>query len=113
MQNTSLLAERSLAMISRSCKLGLGGVHGIRHFHFPDRVATCTQVESMGHACFFFLTEAKIPDRVATHTQVECMGHAYLFFLTEAKIPDRVATRNSGGEHGAYLFIFPDRGQNS
>ena len=87
MQNTSLHAEHSLAMISRSCKLGLGGVHGIRHFHFPDRVATCTQVESMGHACFFF--------------------------LTEAKIPDRVATRNSGGVHGAFLFIFPDRGQNS
>ena len=57
----------------------------------------------MGHACFFFLTEARIPDRVATHTQVECMGHACLFFRTEAKIPDRVATRNSGG--GTQLLV--------
>ena len=68
----------------------------------------------MEHACFFFLTEAKIPDRVTIHaTQVECMGYACFFFLTEAKIPDRVATWNSGGVHGVCLFLFPDRGLNS
>ena len=69
-----------------------------------------TQVECIGYACFFFLTEAKIPDRVATGgVHGVCLSK----YLTEAKIPDRVATCNTGGVHRVCLFLFPDRGQNS